>query len=209
MKNSLLKKVSIIGSASSKGVKASENFLNQQTWEKMCEITENYILNNIDQNWSQIQLISGGAAWCDHIAVHLYLKHPETSLMLHFPCKWDTNNKNYVDNGKSHWAVNPGHLANLYHESFQRKIGQNTLSQIQKAVDCGAQIHDNYKGFHDRNTIVGICDYLIAFTFSHNPQPNGGGTADTWKKSSSTKKVHFCINNLESISNHDVIGNLS
>ena len=189
----ITQKVSIIGSANGKGIKDRENLLNKGTWQKICETVENYISTNVNGNWSRIHLVSGGAAWCDHVAVYLYFLHPDAQLTLHFPYKWDFDKKQFIDNGKNHWATNPGRTANKHHQSFQKKIGQNTFHQLQKAIDNGAKIYDHYTGFHDRNSAVASCDYLIAMTFFDGPEPNGGGTWDTWKKSQCTKKIHFTI----------------
>lgn len=105
-------RVSIIGFASGKGIRERENLLNKETWGEICKTAENYILSNVGLDWSKIHLISGGAAWCDHVAVYLYLKHKESQLTLHFPCKWDFDKKQFIDNGLSHWASNPGRTAN-------------------------------------------------------------------------------------------------
>ena len=94
--------VSIIGSASSKNNKTHEDLLNKNTWDKLCSIAETHITSKICDNWSKINLVSGGAAWCDHLAVHLHKKYPQSKLTLHFPCKWDSNKNQYVDNGLYH-----------------------------------------------------------------------------------------------------------
>lgn len=188
--------VSIIGSASAKGVLSNEKLLTQKTWEVLCSTTEQHINNQISHDWSKIHLVSGGAAWCDHIAVFLYLKHPESKLTLHFPCKWDTNKKQFIDNGLYHWAKNPGRTANSYHLSFQKKIKENTLEQIHDAIGQGAIVCDHYKGFHDRNLIVGQSQHLIAFSFSTGDIPSDGGTLHTWKQSKSAHKTYYSISSL-------------
>lgn len=71
--------------------------------------------------------------------------------------------------------------------------GLNTLDELNKAINNGAEKYDHYKGFHDRNSSVASCDWLIAITFFDGPEPNGGGTGDTWKKSSCLKKIHLTI----------------
>jgi hypothetical protein len=184
---------SIIGTA---GRSRAKVYLNKRTWEAMCKKAESYIEANISDDWSKTHLISGGAAWSDHIAVNLYFKHPESTLTLHLPCKWDTENCQYIDNGKQHWAANPGKVSNKYHGEFSTKIKENTLEQIQNAVNQGANIIDTYSGFHDRNLPVGNSDHLLAFTFSSKSYPEDGGTKFTWDKSSCKNKSHFQIQKL-------------
>lgn len=182
-------KVSIIGTASEKGGK-----LSKRKWRKMIKECEKYITENITDDWSNIKLISGGAAWCDHIAVYLYKKHPESKLVLHIPCKW--NDEEFYDNGEYHWAKNPGKLANAYHVSFSQKIGRDTLKDIKKVIILGAKVKE-YNGFHKRNVEVGKCHYLIAFSYSNDDDiPQDGGTSYTWNKSISPNKKHFNIANI-------------
>ena len=183
--------ISIIGSAS--GKKQNDHLLNKKTWNYMCQISENYITEKITQDWSKIILVSGGAAWSDHVAVFLYLKHPGSHLILHLPCQWDYCNHQLADNGNYQWTVNPGKLANSLHFNFQKEIKKNTLQQIQLAINQGATIFDHYKGFFDRNIQVGKSQYLIAFSFSQTNEPTDGGTFHTWKNSQSKNKIHFTL----------------
>jgi hypothetical protein len=187
--------IAIIGSASSKQKPEYEIILTKKTWNYMCETTEKYIETKIKSDWSKIILVSGGAAWSDHIAVYLYLKHPESSLNLYFPCKWDYLKKCFKDNGSSHWTINPGRLANFYHNSFTKKIGFNTLEQLHYVIEHGAKVHDEFDGFHARNIAIGLAQFLIAFSFSKDAHPTDGGTVHTWKNSTSTNKIHFSIFN--------------
>jgi hypothetical protein len=184
--------VSIIGTASGKG--KYEALMTQKTWDFMCTTAENHI-NKLTSDWSNVHIVSGGAAWSDHVAVHLFLKYPKSSLTLHFPCKWNSSKKQFEDNGKYHWAANPGRTANLFHFRFGRIIGTETLPQIQKAIDNGAIIVDNYVGFHDRNLSVGKSSHLIAFTASKSDQPTDGGTFHTWENATSKYKTHYSIDN--------------
>jgi hypothetical protein len=47
-----------------------------------------------------------------------------------------------------------------------------------------------HSGFHKRNTEIAKADILIAFSWSSKDYPTNGGTADTWKKSESSRKIH-------------------
>ncbi len=176
-------KISIIGSA-----KGNINF------EKLLQICEEYIEHNITNDWNKIELISGGAAYCDHIAVKLFLKHPNSKLTLHFPCKWNTTNIEFFDTKVVDWKTNPGGTANYYHKLFNKKCNINSFEDINNAIDLGANIIDSYNGFHKRNIIVGICDYMIAFSFASGNEPSDGGTLFTWNNSKCKNKKYFTIN---------------
>ena len=174
-------------------------------------------------NHSAIHLISGGAAWSglsntnpfisvqlvqifiliynivfqDHIAVRLFLEFidEKINLTLHLPCGWDDDKKQFVDNGNSDWRVNPGRSANRYHRQFGTKSGRNSLNDIHLVLQAGAcaKVHS---GFHKRNTEIAKTDILLAFSWSSSGFPVDGGTADTWKKSRSSKKIHVNLSNL-------------
>jgi predicted Rossmann fold nucleotide-binding protein DprA/Smf involved in DNA uptake len=64
-------------------------------FEKAYKQAEDYIENFISKDWQDIHLVSGGAAYGDHIAVRLFLAHPESKLSLHLPCKFAS--KKYED----------------------------------------------------------------------------------------------------------------
>lgn len=180
--------VSIIGSA-------RDTRLSRESYHKMLHCGEQYILSEISSDWKRIHLVSGGAAWSDHLAVALFLKHPECTLSLHLPCEWDEKKTQHHDNTHPSWQRNPGHLANKYHIIFSRQIKQDTLKQIELARVRGATIQA-HQGFHKRNLHVGKSQYLLAFTFSSGDQPEQGGTLHTWKNSKHSKKKHFCISRL-------------
>lgn len=136
-------------------------------------------------------MVSGGAAWSDHVAVQLFLNHPESKLTLCLPCEWDTKLGQHIDTGKKDWRVNPGQLANRYHLEFSKDIKQSSLAMITKAIALGAVIKA-HKGFHARNLQVGKSDYLIAFSYSTTTEPTDGGTLHTWKHSRALKK-HYSL----------------
>jgi hypothetical protein len=125
------------------------------------------------------------------VAVALFLAHPEASLTLHLPCEWDTKSKKHVDKGSADWRTNPGYLANACHAKFSKVVHRNTLTEIQEALDRKATAFA-YKGFHQRNVVVGKSQFLLAFTFSTSGTPQDGGTLHTWKHSCS-KKTHICL----------------
>jgi len=186
-------KISIIGSA---GRGNDAKHVSCKRFEAMVNIVETMILN-AEYKWDQIQLISGGAAFSDHIAVALFLKHPDSKLILYLPCPWDTTQ--YHDTGSSDWCVNPGRISNKYHTEFTTKIGYNSLLQIEEAHKKGAILDTTGRGFHSRNLKVSNCQILIAFTSATgNEPPSDGGTSHTWKASNKYNpfKVHIPLSSL-------------
>lgn len=179
----------IIGTAGRKG-KDFDDFahLTAEMFRQMCNIAIDLCLElRIDG------LVSGGAAWADHVAVDLSLNMVvdpgQTTLML--PEVYV--GRKYKDSGYG----STGGTANYYHRRFSQKMGYDTLAQIGQ---CHAVLeYKSGANFFSRNTdIAKSCDYLLAFTFGRGPYLTpvahdatvsaadaglkDGGTADTWKK---------------------------
>jgi hypothetical protein len=189
--------VSIIGTA---GRLADGAKMSKELCVKMFKRARTVIADQFGLANSSVALVSGGAAWSDHLAVMLFLNElltdPYASLTLHLPCKWDSKVKAAVDNGKSDWKLNPGRIMNNYHKVFSKRMDTFTLDEIETARLMGAVIKDDYDGFHQRNSQVAASDYLIAFTWGDGDTPKDGGTADTWRKSKSKWKVHVPLKSL-------------
>ena len=183
-------KIAIIGTAGRNGLDA---FLSKEIFEKMLDYCKNYITNNITNDWSSIILVSGGAAWSDHLAIKLHNDFPTSKLELHLPAKWDFINHKFVENKE-------GFISNNYHRKFSEKIGENSLQQLEDVINNNISINNNnnivkyYNGFFPRNAAIAESDYLIAFTFEKN-EPSSGGTGYTWKRAKG-KKHHCLISNL-------------
>lgn len=175
--------VGIIGTA---GRDKSQNYT-VDLFNKMVSVCK-YMLANLQE----ITLVSGGAAWADHVAVRLYLDGYVSKLILHLPCNWD--NGKYYDNGSSDWRTNPGKMANNYHQKFSQILCTNSLEEINRAIEKGAEVHI-HRGFHARNTLVAKCDYLIALTWSDTDTPAAGGTLDTWNKCKA-QKYHISLSKI-------------
>lgn len=153
-----------------------------------------YIMeNDFGLDLKNVALVSGGAAWADHVAVELYINNTVSELRLHLPCEW-TGSRHLETSGS--WKVNPGRLANQCHVAFSKVLGVDTLHEIEKARWFGAYVNTGYSGFHDRNKAVANVDYLIAFTWGTGTAPETGGTLDTWKKAKNTIKVHVPLSTL-------------
>jgi hypothetical protein len=130
-------------------------------------------------------LVSGGAAWSDHVAVDLYLSRVVSGLTLYLPCGYDGSQ--YISNR----IRDTGSIANYYHGLFSQKMGKNTLLELQEARDMGAELIVIPGGFFARNLEVGKVDLLIAFTWGEGSEPKDGGTAHTWAHSTAPRKIHI------------------
>ncbi len=124
-------------------------------------------------------LISGGAAWADHLAVQLFLQDRCAALELYLPAPFDGR---FVGPGGSSASA-----ANYYHDRFSAVIGQDTLGQLSLAIEKGAAVHAQpvlagYRGMFARNTLVAkAADAVLAYTFG-DTVPMDSGTGNTWKQ---------------------------
>lgn len=185
-------RIAIVGSAG-RGEDGSR--MSKPVFDAMVEKARDVISR--EGELGDVVLVSGGAAWADHVAVDLYLQaHRKgeptlTGLALFLPCPFDLARDTFADTGVPDWRTNPGLSANKYHRDFSRAMGRDTLAELREAILCGARV-ETRNGFHDRNTEVAKADVLIAFTWSDGDRPVRGGTLDTWKKCKG-KKVHVSL----------------
>lgn len=127
-----------------------------------------------------IRLISGGAAWADHLSVNLYLKGLATLLVLHFPARFLPDVPGYEEQGGRYDA---GRTSNYYHGLFTRAIAHDSLGDIRDALAKGAESHSG-GGFHARNRQVAAeAEWLLAYTWGSGSEPADGGTLHTWRAS--------------------------
>ena len=126
-------------------------------------------------------LISGGAAWADHLAVVMFLQRHVKGLTLHMPAPFDGR---FI--GPSSSAAS---AANYYHDRFSQLVGVDTLDQIAVAAsmeNCDGTFESEragYSGMFARNNKVASgCDKMLAYTFGTGDTPADGGTRDTWDK---------------------------
>ena len=173
-------KIAVIGTAGRQGVK-----LTSENYDKMYDRLKQY-LSQYDKN--SIELISGGAAWSDHLAIRAYLDNIVYKLSLYLPCTWDYENDKYHEN------INDGKMSNIYHNNFSKETKMNSFDQIAQAILSGAYVDESSKGCLDRNNKVAQnCDKMIAFTMSETDSPAKGGTQYTWNKAINKEKLHISI----------------
>ena len=121
-------------------------------------------------------LISGGAAWADHLAVNLFLNNSEhLSLTLHLPCEF--LNGKYIESSKC------GPISNHYHKKFSDKLGIDSLQQIESAINLGCEKTVSNDSFFERNAKISVdSNILLAFTYGNEKELKDGGTKDTFEK---------------------------
>lgn len=126
------------------------------------------------------ELVSGGSAWADHLAVSLFLDGHVKRLTLHLPARFV---KECPLSPAFCPSVSDGRRLNDLHAAFSATAGIDSFAQIQRAIERGATVHVNPGGFKARNSdVAAAASSLLAFTFSGNALPADGGTADTWRK---------------------------
>lgn len=138
-------------------------------------------------------IVSGGAAWSDHLAVTAYLKGEVESLRINIPGKFDTEKCIFVTRDRND---NKDHIrtCNYYHSLMEGK-GIPSRQQIKEAIDKGAQVY-SYKDFFRRNVVsTQMARRMVAFTYAGGDTPADGGTKFTWDRFHGPK-VHIPIASL-------------
>jgi hypothetical protein len=190
--------VGVIGTA---GRGEAGKVLSLGHWRWMCEDFRRR-LEELGEK-EEIVLVSGGAAWADHLAIAAMLDLVVSGVTVFAPCAWDLENEQYYDTGETDsydWVTNPGPTANYYHELFSRVVGFDSLKQLDRLVKEELRfVYHPGNGFHERNgRIAEGCDVLLAYTLGTGSQPNDGGTLDTWKRAyRKCKRTHITIQSLD------------
>jgi len=136
-------------------------------------------------------LISGGAAWADHLAVELFLSNKCRELILHLPAPFSLESGKF--SGPHYNSASSA--CNFYHGKFSKIIGYNSLHQIAEVISRNQLItfeppSYGFAGMFERNRKVATsCDSLIAYTFGRDDKPKDGGTKHTWDLCK-VEKVH-------------------
>jgi len=148
-------------------------------------------------------LLSGGAAWADHLAVHAFLEGWCARLELYLPAPLEPVGGG--DATRHAFAGGPrtsGAAANHYHERFRQATGVDGRAQIASAIAAGAMVvaepvATGYRAMFARNArIARGADAAIAYTWGEASHPAAGGTLDTWKQVHSSHKIHVSLHGL-------------
>jgi hypothetical protein len=171
-----LNTIAIIGTA---GRYEDGKRLTATSYSHMTDIARRFVLGVAEKEGGNNMLISGGAAWADHLAVALFLAGHAPALRLYLPCEFNLEERRFKDNGDIDWKTNPGGTCNYYHKLFSDVLGRDTLAEICDAIDTGADIVAG-SGMFDRNgRIAKNSTHAIAFTFGNKEYLKDGGTAQT------------------------------
>jgi hypothetical protein len=148
---------------------------------------------SVIESYNVKTIVSGGAAWSDHLAVRAYLEGYIESLRLNIPGAFDTNKCVFVTRDRKD---NANHIkaANYYHSLMEGK-GIPSRKQIKEAIEKGAQVY-SYQDFFRRNIVsTQMSRRMVAFTFATGDTPADGGTKFTWDRFNGPK-VHIPIAHL-------------
>lgn len=132
--------------------------------------------------WDHVRLVSGGAAWSDHVAVELFLRHVATSnvqLTIFSPCGWAPSTGRFLGaDDTGNWR-----LANRYHDAFATVRGESSFADLRAAGRSGGEVYCRHVGFRARNTAIAqAAQRALAFSWASGDAPDAGGTLDTWNK---------------------------
>ncbi len=171
---------------------------NPRLWRSMCAVTQIVVtLTKPDR------LVSGGAAYADHLAVLAYLDGSVPNLTLHLPAEWTGHGFK-----ETSLRFDTGRTSNWYHALFSEArggTGVTSLTEIQLAIEKGAEVKSGAGGFKERNTdIARQAHVMLAFTFGEGAALKDGGTADTMRKFLARREemklvqplpaYHYCLN---------------
>lgn len=177
-----MNKIAIIGTAG----RSNKHLLSKSLWEKMT--------NDIQTRVTKDDVvISGGAAWSDHLAIYLYLNKLVKDAIIYFPAPF-FNGKFVGKFGTS------GNTANYYHKLFSEVIGKDTLIDIHKFIESNynnchfeSLTSDNSGMFRRNKKVANSCSKMIAYTFGEGLEPEDGGTKFTWDLCVSNEKIHISL----------------
>jgi hypothetical protein len=155
-------------------------------WESMCAHAADHVkTHGVDA------LVSGGAAWADHLAVHLFRTGAVRSLWLHLPAPM--KDRQFMS-GRYGSA---GAAANYYHGRFGRVIGRRTVEDIVESMEqpgCEFTMQPfsyGYRAMFARNKLIAAdASSVLAYTWGDGDAPADGGTRNTWDQCMTRQKWH-------------------
>lgn len=196
----------IVGTA---GRKEDANRLSANHFKAMLECARLLLQQFKESDYGVDTLVSGGAAWADHVAVKLFLNKEVPNLKLFFPCQFLGQVAGFdptpLNDHERQKGYSTGETANRLHARFTRKMGFNSLGELELAIQQGAKVFVPKGGFYGRNALVAQSDIILAMTFGEKEWLKDGGTAHTVmtylnrvkKKGFFDKSFHYDLNSGE------------
>jgi DNA helicase-2/ATP-dependent DNA helicase PcrA len=181
------RRVAIIGTAGRDKARATD--MNADLWLKMLADAREHVTP------SDV-LVSGGAAWADHLAVELFLEGRVAGLKLHLPAPLNASGRFEGGYGTS------GGAANYYHDRFRQATGIDSLARLVQATAQGASfteepLANGYAAMAARNRKVAQeCNSLLAYTWGPADVPEDGGTRQTWDLAQHAARLHVRLEDL-------------
>jgi hypothetical protein len=166
--------IAIIGTA---GRKEDSDRLSKDSFVRMVDATI-FLIEKLSKDKDNLKIVSGGAAWADHLAVYMVKQGviKPKNLTLYLPA--DIKENGYIGEvgkgeviffGKDDKSGKTADIANYYHRKFSKVIGTDTLKEILELGKRGATLVPGDGIFHSRNSDVAKSvtpdGTLIAFTF--------------------------------------------
>jgi len=203
-------RLAIIGTA---GRGRDQTILEYDHYRKMVDAVHALVDRKLRLKFENLELVSGGAAWSDHLVVTLVVNKVVKPSQVHLYLPAVLTADGFTGDGE--WAARIAGVANHYHSKFSEQLKDNSIAQLNQVIADGAHCEVITSGFKTRNSKVAKFagesnGHLLAFTFgsemSYQPEwtlrtfsPDtkaddaglkDGGTADTWTKAKCTK--HHC-----------------
>jgi len=156
--------MAVIGTA---GRKEDAFKMNASVFEKMVM----HAKHTQQKTWklpnNKVILVSGGAAWADHVAVKLFLQgkedgNPYAGLYIYFPCKLDFNQSDSSSLSSSSSSSSKTFSDNKSEVVSIRALDNGSWKWIENPGRIVNQLHDvfsNALGYHTMN------DFVLAQTF--------------------------------------------
>ncbi len=161
------------------GRKDDAKRLTKNHFEAMCECARLLLRQFQENDYGVDTLVCGGAAYADHCAVRLFLNKEVPKLKLFFPCQFLGGVEGFdptpLNEHERQKGYSTGETANRYHAAFTRKVGFNSLGDLERAIQSGATVVVPKGGFFGRNALVAQSDILLAMTFGEKEWVKDGG----------------------------------
>lgn len=153
-------------------------------WDFMCETIAAEVK-------PEDTLVSGGAAWADHVAIWAYGTGLVKNLILHLPAPF------FPENRFQGPSMSAGQTCNHYHKLFSETMGFDSMGHISQAIRqerCHwtlEPVGPGYGAFAARNRkVANTCSHMVAFTFGEGGVPADGGTKMTWDMAADKLRIH-------------------